>query len=500
MRYRNRPQSVAHNMAATSGVASLRSSAVNVDQKQWRHADPRLARLWPLLGRCIAFHERLVDVTGSVKASLMLSQAIYWTRHGRDVRDRDGWFFKTMPQWQHETGLSRHEQVQARAILRRVGLMQEQKSGLPAKPFFRVDGQRLSALLCEHMECQTGAVNWDDGEQVSRLLGPVQSFHRSLLSVSGKVNAALFLSRALYLTRTLSSQRAEGWFCRSASQWSNETGLTWRQQAGARSVLRRLGLADEKLEGMPPHVFLRVNVERLIALLSLPLNEVRERPLRKGIEQACGNTSPKFCANRQTRMWESHIETLRQAANKVAAKRNNSEPLSASSYVQHLITRDMSTKPPLITVPEQANDEASHAARGGDTLIFPVALLPGEKSVAEVLVTSCSQHAQSMLDELAGRMDKKTIRVSPIAYLRGLVDRARAGTFVPELAVRVAARRSECERLMAVRLIEDAERERFDCERRSPDYQEKLAKRRHELRESLNSKAAGRMTRPNTKE
>jgi len=46
--------------------------------------------------------------------------------------------------------------------------------------------------------------------------------------------------------------------------------------------------------------------------------------------------------------------------------------------------------------------------------------------------------AQQLLDELAAHMAAGTIRVSPLAYLRGLVKRARAGEFVPEACLKVA--------------------------------------------------------------
>jgi hypothetical protein len=68
--------------------------------------DEELALVWPLLGRQIAFHRRLVDLTASVKAALLLSQALYWTRHGRDIEQCAGWFYKTIGQWEMETGLS----------------------------------------------------------------------------------------------------------------------------------------------------------------------------------------------------------------------------------------------------------------------------------------------------------------------------------------------------------------------------------------------------------
>ena len=81
------------------------------------HAAP-LSVIWPLLGRHIAFHRRLVDLTSSVKAALLLSQSIYWTRHGRDIARNGGWFHKTTEQWAIETGLSPKEQASAREVLR----------------------------------------------------------------------------------------------------------------------------------------------------------------------------------------------------------------------------------------------------------------------------------------------------------------------------------------------------------------------------------------------
>lgn len=41
--------------------------------------------------------------------------------------------------------------------------------------------------------------------------------------------------------------------------------------------------------------------------------------------------------------------------------------------------------------------------------------------------------AQQLLDELSGRMQRGEIKTTPLAYLGGLINRARAGTFVPEI-------------------------------------------------------------------
>ena len=292
------------------------------EPEEGRRLIASLSRLWPLLGRCIAFHKRLVDLTGSVKASLMLSQAIYWTRRGKDIRQQDGWFFKTIDQWQYETGLSRHEQAHARAILRGLDLLEERKHGVPAKPFFRVDGERLATLLADRNARRVEVIDWDDNEQMCELLGPVRAFHRCLSSVTGNVNAGLFLSRVVYFTRLMSRVRADGRFSRSAAQWQEETGLTWREQAGAREVLRDLGVVEETLKGVPPQVVLRINVDRLIDLLSQATHgsESKAANFNKSGNQGCGNPTTRYCANRQTRMWEPHMLILRKAADQGCRK------------------------------------------------------------------------------------------------------------------------------------------------------------------------------------
>ena len=49
--------------------------------------------------------------------------------------------------------------------------------------------------------------------------------------------------------------------------------------------------------------------------------------------------------------------------------------------------------------------------------------------------------AQQLLDELAASIGSNIIKTTPLAYLRGLITRARAGTFTPEGALRIADQR-----------------------------------------------------------
>jgi hypothetical protein len=81
---------------------------------------------------------------------------------------------------------------------------------------------------------------------------------------------------------------------------------------------------------------------------------------------------------------------------------------------------------------------------GGDwgRLAYPAGLSDAERPLARALLAGLPVDlAQQVLDELAGRMAAATIRLAPLTYLRALVERAKAGGFTPELAVRVCAAR-----------------------------------------------------------
>ncbi len=84
----------------------------------------------------VSFHRCLVPVTGGITSALMLSQAI-WTTHALEPA-AEGWFMRSQEEWTEETGLSRWEQETARRALRRAGLLEERRCGMPARLWFRV--------------------------------------------------------------------------------------------------------------------------------------------------------------------------------------------------------------------------------------------------------------------------------------------------------------------------------------------------------------------------
>lgn len=84
----------------------------------------------------VSFHRCLVPVTGGITSALLLSQAI-WTSQWLEPA-AGGWFLRSQDEWTQETGLSRWEQESARRSLRRSGLLEERRIGMPARLWFRV--------------------------------------------------------------------------------------------------------------------------------------------------------------------------------------------------------------------------------------------------------------------------------------------------------------------------------------------------------------------------
>ena len=82
--------------------------------------------------------------------------------------------------------------------------------------------------------------------------------------------------------------------------------------------------------------------------------------------------------------------------------------------------------------------------------VYPKGLSDSDLAAAvEKLAALPGDLAQQRLDELAGRMEAGTTRVSSLAYLRGLVSRARTGGFAPDAALLIADRRERQQQVKA---------------------------------------------------
>ena len=454
--------------------------------------EKNLSIIWPLLGRHIAFHRRLVELTESVKAALFLSQTIYWTRHGRDIVSSGGWFFKTTKQWEMETGLTVKEQATAREVLRKLEILHEERVGIPAKLHFRLAAGPFATLISERIGRTSTRLDWSDGAAVAELLGPALAYHRVLAGIAGGVNAGLLLSRAVYLTRIQSKSRSSAWVCRSAAHWHRELGLTRREQEAARRELARIGVWEEQVAGIPPRISARVRLSALVTLL-MPRAEGEDTCLNGVITPHfpdCCISAISLAPNGESSLRESHILVSPKAPNQFRRNRHNSSAETAKSYVQ----RSTSTSVQQPQTPE-GRREPSTLNRSCD-LIFPDRLLPEERAAALVLVQTCGNLSQALLDELSARLEANAVHTSPIAYLRGMVTRAFAGAFVPQLGLRIAAARRRRHEEIVGREQQEADARRLATESTRPEHQEKVAARKAQIRNMLDAMRSGKGAKP----
>ena len=112
-------------------------------------------------------------------------------------------------------------------------------------------------------------------------------------------------------------------------------------------------------------------------------------------------------------------------------------------------------------------------------------MLPEGCAAARLLPRQSGDQAQVLLDELAGRLEAKGVRSSPVAYLRGLIARAAAGSFVAGLALRIAAERQQRQRAVDQRHEREAEERRLEAERATPEYQAKTRAQREKISKLL---------------
>lgn len=111
--------------------------------------DGQVSTLIQLLDRPIAYNPAFAKLkAGKIKAgpvaAVFLSQMVYWHN-----RMDGGWMYKTQADISSETALTRDEQETARKRLVALGVLEEARRGVPATMHYRVNAERLEALLLE---------------------------------------------------------------------------------------------------------------------------------------------------------------------------------------------------------------------------------------------------------------------------------------------------------------------------------------------------------------
>lgn len=402
-----------------------------------------------LLGkRFVAYHPGLADLTGSPKAALMLGHALYMSRIVLEKQpDRKGWFWKTAEEWRQATGLSVREVETARKILTASGILLEQRKGMPAKLWFRVDLERLAESLCQHAEQGYRPWSWED-RILKAVLGRPVVFYAPFAWIAQSATAGLYLSALFHQFRQALNDgdvADEGWITSPLTRTMEALHLGQKAVRNARRSLREASLIEEQRENQ-----MQAELMTRIAMADLPtriaLEASKHHCLSEYDKQECRNTTNKSGPKRETRVAHTAEQDLPEAQNNSCPKRGTSSAERAG-----FSNKEINTPYLLLHNREEEGDSAFQTKPpSADDLVYPESLLPGERRQIASLVAGIPE-PQLVLDELAGAMSLGRVTKSAVGYLKRLAEKQQAGVLVIEFGHRVAEGRERRAELMARR-------------------------------------------------
>lgn len=115
--------------------------------------------------------------------------------------------------------------------------------------------------------------------EIMRSIGRPIAYRPALARHVGGVNAAIFLCQLIYWDERADS--GDLGVYKTAEEWELETGLSYREQAGARKKLRELGLLTETSQRLQHRIYYKLEhaaFDALMSSISDARDETRESP------------------------------------------------------------------------------------------------------------------------------------------------------------------------------------------------------------------------------
>jgi hypothetical protein len=125
------------------GRGEYPSSTDSIAREVARVSSPYDALRALLSDRPIAFHPALARLLGGINEALLFQQLAYWSDKGDDPE----WIYKSQVELEAETTLSEYQQLQARKKLKALGVIEDERRGVPARLYYRVDWEAVFRLL-----------------------------------------------------------------------------------------------------------------------------------------------------------------------------------------------------------------------------------------------------------------------------------------------------------------------------------------------------------------
>lgn len=130
--------------------------------------------------RPVSYNPTWAKIGKGAACGIFMSQLLYWHNKG----SKDGWVYKTINEFQEETGLSRYEQETAIKRWSELGVLKVELKGVPATRHFQVDLDALYLLVDKY--CVANDKPKPSGEAKKAVHKSVPSLWKSTKLVCGK--------------------------------------------------------------------------------------------------------------------------------------------------------------------------------------------------------------------------------------------------------------------------------------------------------------------------
>ena len=77
----------------------------------------------------------------------------------------DGWFYKTAPSLEEETGLSNHKQSKIIEELTKLGILEQENKGMPMKRYFRINFNKIEELVFKMQDLKNSKPSIKENEK-----------------------------------------------------------------------------------------------------------------------------------------------------------------------------------------------------------------------------------------------------------------------------------------------------------------------------------------------
>ena len=81
------------------------------------------------------------------------------------LSNEDGWFYKTSPSLEEETGLSNHKQSKIIEELTKLGILEQENKGMPMKRYFRINFKKIEELVFKTQDLKKSNTSIKENEK-----------------------------------------------------------------------------------------------------------------------------------------------------------------------------------------------------------------------------------------------------------------------------------------------------------------------------------------------